>query len=65
MGIVETREVTVYVSQSGLSSDSRSRFHDSLGEMCRDWPRGNNGLESGLDEIIEPVENQPMGRGVK
>ena len=39
------------------------------GEMeGRDWPRGNNSLEleePGLDEIIEPVENRPMVRGVQ
>ena len=52
-----------------MSSDSRSRFHVSLGEMeGRDWPRGNNSLEleePGLDEIIEPVENWPIVRGVQ
>ena len=69
LGIVETREVTICVSQSGMSSDSRPRCHDSLGEMeSRDWSGENNGLllgEPGLDEIIEPVENQPMVRGVQ
>ena len=62
VGIVEERELTVCVSQSGISSDS-------LGEIkSRDWLGENNGLEvveQGLDETIESVKNQPMVRGVQ